>query len=145
MPNRNAFIAAARSLINTPFIHQGRLPKTKTCKGGLDCAGLGIVAAKKIGVIVPDIIGYDRTPDGESLLAHLNKVLIPIHVNDVVPGDILIMYFVASPQHIAVLSELNGNTTIIHASLTDKRVTEHIISTEWKQRVIRAYKIPGIE
>ena len=145
MHKRNEFISAARELIDTPFVHQGRLPKSETCKGGLDCAGLGIVAARKAGINLQDMDGYDRKPDGKSLIAHLNKILEPIDIKEAIPGDILIMCFMINPQHVAILSEKNGRSTVIHASLQDKKVVEHNISDNWKKRIIRAYRIPGIE
>ena len=45
MPNRNELMIAARSMVGTPFIHQGRVPGV-----GLDCAGFGIEACKVIDI-----------------------------------------------------------------------------------------------
>lgn len=36
----DAVIAAARACIGTPFVHQGRRPKTNADKGGIDCLGV---------------------------------------------------------------------------------------------------------
>ena len=60
----NAFVAAARSLIGTPYHTKGRLPGV-----GLDCIGVPIVAAWLCGLRPRsfDIRGYSDVPDGSLL------------------------------------------------------------------------------
>jgi len=55
-------IAAARACLETPFVHQGRLPGQ-----ALDCAGLIIQVAKTLGLEHVDHSGYARLP-GNGLL-----------------------------------------------------------------------------
>jgi cell wall-associated NlpC family hydrolase len=140
MPNRNELMIAARSMVGTPFIHQGRVPGV-----GLDCAGFGIETCKAVGISIGDMESYSKQPDGRSLLKHLNKTLLPIEIGRALPGDVLIMYFKRSPQHIAMLAELNGRRTIIHACLLQGKVVEQTINEEIIHRIVRAYSIPGIE
>lgn len=60
-------LGAARSMLGTPFHHQGRLPGV-----GLDCAGLIVCAFRAVGVELIDLQGYGRRTDELLRMLHLN-------------------------------------------------------------------------
>lgn len=127
-------ISAARSYIGTPFQHQGRLPGI-----GLDCAGVGIAAAKSLGIPIKDFSGYPRTRFDGMLKKMLDEQesLQQIGINDAKPGDVLLMRISADPQHIAIMSY---NGYMIHAYANVGKVVEQRIDVDWKNRIIAVYR-----
>lgn len=132
-------IAAARECIGTPFRHQGRVPGM-----ALDCAGLGIVVAKKVGIVIKDFAGYPSLPfdgmlqkmfDEQPNLKRIAKI-------DAAPGDVLQMRISNDPQHVALLSY---NGYMIHACRTVGRVVEQRIDEVWKAKIVAVYRfvLPG--
>ncbi len=125
---------AARQYLGVKFHHQGRQP------WALDCGGLLILAAKDLGVELEDVAGYSRMPDGVTLKATMEKQLS--HANrKPQPNDILLMAFRHNPQHIAIVTDLNGGLGIIHAYEGVKCVTEHILDDVWLKRIRKVYTL----
>ena len=131
-------VAAARELIGTPFVHQGRIPGV-----ALDCAGTAIVVAQKIGFDVADVIGYGRTPDNGLLERTVagQPFLVPVKVSEIAAGDILVMRFGKEPRHLAIC----GGDTIIHSYEAVRMVCEHRLSDVWRARITAAYRFTRIE
>lgn len=127
-------IAAARACIGTPFRHQGRLPGV-----GLDCAGLGIVAAKAAGIEIKDFAGYPRTPFDGMLKKMFDEQngLQKIGINDAAPGDVLLMRISSAPQHVAILSH---NGFMIHAYQGVGKAVEQRIDDVWRSRIVAVYR-----
>lgn len=127
-------ISAARSCIGTPFRHQGRSPGV-----GLDCAGLGIVAAKAAGIDIKDFTGYPRTPfDGmlKKMFDEQNR-LQQIDAVDAAPGDVLLMRISSAPQHVAILSY---DGYMVHAYQNVGKVVEQRIDEDWRNKIIAVYR-----
>lgn len=127
-------IAAARACIGTPFAHQGRVPGV-----GLDCAGLGIVAAAGAGIEVQDYEGYPNLPfdgmlkkmfDEQPFLRRISRL-------DAAPGDALLLRISQAPQHVAILSY---NNYMIHACQQIGKVCEQRIDDTWYRKIIAAYR-----
>ena len=93
----DAIVSAARALIGTPFVHQGRIPGR-----ALDCAGLVVAVAQAVGVEYIDQTGYSCNPSGGLLEAALDGQpgIERVPTSDRVPGDILLMRFSGDPQHL---------------------------------------------
>lgn len=127
-------ISAARVCIGTPFRHQGRLPGV-----GLDCAGLGIVAAKAVGIEIKDFSGYPRLPFDGMLKKMFDEqdCLRQLSINNAMPGDVLLMRISAAPQHVAILSY---NGFMIHAYQGVGKVVEQRIDDFWKRKIVAAYR-----
>lgn len=127
-------IAAARACIGTPFRHQGRLPGV-----GLDCAGLGIVAAKAVGIEIKDFSGYPNLPFDGMLQKMFEQQtnLKRIARIDAAPGDVLLMRISQAPQHVAILSY---EGYMIHAYQNIGKVAEHRIDADWKSKIIAVYR-----
>lgn len=127
-------IAAARACVGTPFRHQGRLPGV-----GLDCAGLGIIAAKAVGIEIKDFSGYPAHPFDGMLKKMFDEqaYLQQIGIHDAAPGDVLLMRINAAPQHVAILAE---NGYMIHAWQNIGKVAEHKIDEIWQRKIVAVYR-----
>lgn len=127
-------VAAARACIGTPFRHQGRLPGV-----GLDCAGLGIVAAKAAGIAIKDFSGYPHLPFDGMLKKMFDEQegLQQITVNDIEFGDVLLMRISAAPQHVAIYV---GGGYMVHAYQAIGKVAEHRIDELWRRKIVAAYR-----
>lgn len=140
-------LAAARREIGTPFRHQGRLPGK-----ALDCAGLVIVTAARLGVAYADLTGYSRRPSGRLLESALDSQPGLIRVSEMQSGDIMLMRFNGDPQHLAFYVGFNnayGADGIIHAMFNtgrqNSKVCEHILNDEWRVRIVGVYRFRGVE
>ena len=139
MTTRADVIAEARTWAGTPFHHQARL------KGvGCDCIGLVLGVGRALGLLPPglDATGYARQPDGSSLRDGFDRYGVPLAIEQVRPGDILLMRIRRDPQHVGIL--LPGGA-IIHAHSAVGRVVEVPLDERWMERVLGAYAYPGLE
>ncbi len=80
-------VACARGWIGTRFHHQGRIKKTESHKGGVDCLGLlaGVAAeldllgSDGMPLIAADETDYAHQPDSAAPLQKLSQLLaLPI-------------------------------------------------------------------
>ncbi len=141
---RDDIISAARSEIGTPFRHQGRLSGK-----ALDCAGLIIMVAKAIGAEYIDFTGYSRHPSDGLLESALDaqSCLDRVALADMQAGDVLLMRFNTDPQHLAIFaghSAIYQAEGIIHAWLQARKVCEHVLTDEWRSRIVRVYRFAGV-
>lgn len=128
----NNIISAARTAIDTPFVHQGR-----TVGKALDCAGLLIYIGQVLKLDPIDRTNYPRRPSGGQLQIQLDmQKSIEKVTGTLLPGDILLMRFSGEPQHLAIYTDPN----IIHAYEAAGRVVEHILDTSWKSRIVAIYR-----
>lgn len=126
-------ISAARECVGTPFWHQGRRLGI-----GIDCAGVAIHVAQRLGIDHFDISGYGRTPAAGQLERALDAQpgLERVMLNDRKPGDLLLMRFASDPQHLAICA----GDTIIHAYESVGQCCEHRLSSLWAARIVRVYR-----
>lgn len=124
-------VETARSMLGTPFHHQGRLPGV-----GLDCAGLLVCTLRALGLAVEDVRGYPRQPDGR-LLDLVERQTLPGAVE---PGAVLVIRFRGEPHHLA-WCEGEG---IIHALSTVGRVTRHPLDERWRRLIVAARRVRGV-
>lgn len=128
-------IAAARAEINTPFVHQGRLPGV-----ALDCAGLIVHVAAALGLEYVDVAGYSRTPSGGILESTLDAQPCLFRVSEARAGDVLLFRFLGAPQHLGITT----GETLIHAYQKAGKVCEHRIDEQWRRRIVRVYRFKGL-
>lgn len=133
-------VAAARTLLGTPFHHQGRVPGV-----GVDCAGVLIVVARMCGLKPPtfDVTGYPRVPDGVTLQRlceeHLDRA------DDMQPGDVALIRWRAAdapPQHLGIVGDHpHGGLSLIHAdSRHHHKVIESRLEFGRYMRLVQAYR-----
>jgi len=138
-------IAEARTWIGTPYKHQHRV------KGhGVDCAGLLIGVARELGLVAPDfdVNGYERKPDGFSLLQECDRFMDRIHIWDLQPGNVLVVAFRREPQHLGIIGDyLYGGLSFIQAlGTTDGKgaVVEWRLHERRGWRHVQAYALRGV-
>lgn len=131
-------IAAARSALDTPFRHQGRVAGV-----GLDCAGEFVHACRELALPVIDEQGYGRNPYKGLLEQCIERqpFLYRVPKEQMQAGDVLLMRFDGEPQHIAI----HAGETMIHAYEKSGRVVEHRLADVWRARVVRVYRFEGIQ
>lgn len=143
-------INAARSWLGTRFLHQGRLKKTQTSRGGVDCLGLLIGIAKELQLVDHkgkalasyDNTSYPHTPDTTKLLGHLHHLLIPKPITKLKKADICLFNINGNPQHLAIITEAHLQTaTMIHAYAQARKVIEHELDEHWRQSMVAAFQI----
>lgn len=132
---RDDIVSAARSCIDTPFRHQGRVAGV-----GLDCAGLAVHVLNSLQLPLIDIKGYGRTPNEGSLkrIMDMQPSLSQIPIEESMPGDFLLIRVSNEPSHIAIQTEPN---VIIHAYEQVGRTCEHRMDDYWRKNVIAAYRV----
>lgn len=132
MTQAEEIVAAARSTLGLPWQHQGR------DGGGLDCAGVVLVAAKSQGFIDWDIpLDYDRVATPDTMLSVCRKHLDSIDPIDLKPGDIVVLRY-PKTNHIGIIGDypVPGHVSIIHAQNSSPRmVVENRFCADWLQMV----------
>lgn len=137
---REAIVASARSYLDTPFEHQGRL------KGvGIDCAGLVIGVARELGLEHRDVDGYGRIPSGGELVRELERQLERVPLSSVVLGDVLVLRIQHDPQHLAIVSGTDP-LAMVHACQSRGlgRCVEHALDERWQRRIVDAFRFRGV-
>ncbi len=139
MTCRAQITQVARTYLNTPFHHQGRV---KGRKGGIDCVGLVAGPGKELRLLTYDVQVYSRTPDG-SLLVHARKCLVERSPGQRLEGTIVLFQMRASdngPHHMGLLTPAG----LIHTYANIGKVVEHSLTKAWSERIVAAFDYPGI-
>jgi cell wall-associated NlpC family hydrolase len=131
------FIAAARGMLGTPWHHQGRAPGV-----GIDCIGLVVCAARQCGIELPDQRGYSRDPHG--MLRPTLQAYCGDPVRERAIGDVALFKIVNEPQHVGILTELDGVPQLLHAYLGSRCVVETPLDARWLRRLIAIYRLPEL-
>jgi cell wall-associated NlpC family hydrolase len=139
----SALVDAARRYLGVPFKHQGR------SAAALDCAGLGWLAYRDCGVMLPDVRRYGREPFRghlmEALRAALGEPFATGPEAALQPGDVAVFRFREEPHHVALIGAAPyGGLTLIHAdsSPTVRSVVEHRLDDWWRSRLLAAFRRP---
>ncbi len=140
---QNQIVSAARSWLGTRFHHQGRLKRTASSKGGVDCLGLLIGAAAELRL---PLTGYDEAdyahyPDIEKLKNKMARAMQEIAISDICAGDILLLSVDNRAQHLAIVSDMGEEFGMIHAYAPARAVVEHVIDEWWHDRIVAAYRV----
>lgn len=135
---RAEIIQAARSLIGTPWAHQGRTPGV-----GIDCAGV-VVHILKLNGIDYDTAGYSYAPNGE-LTLHADACLTRIAKTEFQPADVLVFRIKRLPQHVAIATDKGILHSYNHGSATLSKVVETSLTEQWRAHIVAAYKFPWVE
>ena len=129
-------VSAARRMIGTPFVHQGRTPGV-----ALDCAGLLVCAARECGIEVADVAAYSIQPNSIEFVAAVQGSCDPIPLQALSPGDVVTMA-IPMEQHLALVSCADP-LRIIHAFSGLGRVVEHDVDAIWARRIRRYWRFRG--
>ena len=134
----NAFVAAGRRYIGTPFRHQGR------GHGGLDCVGLLVAIARDLGLPHRDVTGYTRRAEGMGFLEHFRGQLLEIPLGAITPGDVLVFVETVYPCHTGLCSSRHGALHLIHAHAPRRMVIEEPLDGAWRQKLRFAFRFPDL-
>ncbi len=137
---RNKIVEEARSWLNTPFHHQGRV------KGvGVDCVGLVIGVAKTLQLSNFDTHDYSPIPDGKILKYLCDTEMTEITENEIMLGDVVLFKFDERPQHLGIIGEyIYGGNSLIHSYSQARKVIETRFDEYWLERVVSYYRLPGV-
>lgn len=128
-------VAAARSLLGKPYLHQGRGPNR------MDCAGVALQVASRFD-LMPDAdltADYGRLP-GPALVATMRRLCRKIE--EPRRGCLILIRWhgTAFAQHMAICA----GDTLIHCCGLQKRVIEHGYRGHWIKQTDSAWWIPGV-
>lgn len=141
---REQIVSAARMLIGTPYLHQGRVPGPE---GGTDCIGVPVMVAwmRKIKPLSWDVTGYRRIPDGHTLMARLRAEMgDEVGLADVLPGDLLVVDWGRFPHHVGIVGDYHlGGLSLIHADNVSLKVVEQRLTFTGPMRFVSAFRFPG--
>jgi len=138
--NRNDIICEARKWLGVKWRHQGRT------KLGIDCAGLVILVGKSLGLSDYDSTNYQRRTTGTKFLNHFKPYMNQKHILSASTGDVLLFRDTQYPCHVAIVSEINGNQTIIHAhALLKKVLEERLDQADWLERRVACFEYKGLD
>jgi cell wall-associated NlpC family hydrolase len=129
--NQNDIIQYARETLGTPYKHQGRINGM-----ALDCIGVAIYVAQKLGVEYLDLHAYGASPHKGLLEDMMDAQPCLERVHDRQPGDVLQMRFAIEPQHVAIWT----GGTIIHCSRDTGRVVECRLDDQMQAKVTKVYR-----
>jgi NlpC/P60 family putative phage cell wall peptidase len=137
-------IAEARSWIGTPYQHQA------SCKGaGADCLGLlrGVWRCcigpepETPPAYTPD---WSETDGVERLLQAAHRHLVPVGLDDLRSGDVLVFRMRAESvaKHVGLLVRLPGKPdSMVHAH-SGHGVVETWLTQPWQRRLAAAFRLP---
>lgn len=145
MTKRADIVSAARILVDTPYLHQGRVPGPN---GGTDCIGLPVMVAwmRKLKPLSWNVTGYRRIPDGHTLMERLREELgREVEQSAMQPGHLIVLDWGRFPHHVGILGDYrSGGLSLIHASsVIGKVVEQRLVFTE-QARFVAAFEFPGV-
>lgn len=108
-------LSVARSWIGTPWVHHQR------SKGlGVDCVGFINGVFKELGIELPPIDNYRRSPEGSELLDFINSLPFLREKEVIESGNILVFKVGLIPHHVG----FSNGTGLIHADCVVGKVLE---------------------
>jgi cell wall-associated NlpC family hydrolase len=135
---RQDVVDAARTELGTTWRHQARRPGV-----ALDCLGLVVATANKLGLEPEDCTTYRRQPDPVRLQRMTSEQLVLADKDALKPGMVILLRFEGrntNPYHFAIVT---GPTTMIHGYAIARKVVEEDIE-RWRPSIVRAFDFPGV-
>lgn len=131
-------VAEARRHLGTPWVHQGRTPGV-----ALDCIGLVIVVARRLGLVAEDfdINGYPRLPDG-TLMPACNLHMTRLDALEL--GCVLVTVYDRLPHHVGIVGDHASGWSFINAATRHGRVVEQRLVEGRRLRIAGIYRLPGV-
>ena len=134
---RAAIVNEARSWLAVPWRHQGR-----DREFGVDCVGLVLVVAWKLGLANDDHTGYKQGVYGRKFRERLMRAGLTLKpLDEAIYGDVVVLTEERYPCHMGIL----GRGSIIHAHIRYRRVVEEPWPGEWADKALDAFAFPGVD
>jgi cell wall-associated NlpC family hydrolase len=137
---RQRLVDVAMALVGTPFHHAQRCGGPR---GGCDCSGMLILAARACGISVVDDTTYGRDIPPAKLRAGLKANCDEIPVADAGPGDVLAFFYSkrGKEQHLGMITK-PGWIVHAHERRTGGCVREESLGW-WEDRIVSAWRLRG--
>lgn len=143
MSDPAAIVAAARSWIGTPYLHQA-----STKAAGTDCLGLlrgvwrEVIGAEPVAVPAYSA-DWSEASGREDLLAAASAWLIAKPLTEEAPGDVLLfrMRPGAVAKHLGIAARVGSDASFVHA-YTGHGVVETALSTPWRRKIVARFQFP---
>lgn len=135
-------VAIARETLGTPYQHQQRVNGL-----ALDCAGVPVFVARRLGLPIEDITNYGRLPVPIEMRRVLDQHLTRVPTGRMQAGDVVWIRFEREPQHFAIVGDYpHGGFSLIHAynGAGLGRVVEHRLDASWLARIVGVWRFPGV-
>lgn len=142
MISKESVVAAARETLGTRYGHQQRINGL-----ALDCIGVAVYVANRLGIQVEDKTNYGRQPVPAVMRAALEKNMTRVPKAEMQLGDVAWIRFRSEPQHFAIIGDyVHGGFSLIHAynGAGLNRVVEHRLDDEWESRIVSVWRFPGV-
>ena len=134
------FLAEAKAGLAQSYHHQGRLKKSDSHKGGVDCIGLVVGICKELGmdeIVKADKTDYSPHPTGSRLALVAGDHLSKVALDHRKPADILLFKTFKDPQHVGILTE--GNC-FIHCNSSAGKVVQQPLSKTWERILTHVFR-----
>jgi NlpC/P60 family putative phage cell wall peptidase len=141
-------VQEARSWLETPYRHQGRLKHI-----AVDCVGLIVGVGQALGGLSinpedwSEFSRYARTPNPTKMLEGMERFLVPLDLHAVEPapdGCIAWLEWREDlPMHLGLMATFEGRRTLIHAYQGAGKCVEHGFEAPWPDRVSSWWRYPG--
>ena len=145
-PTPSSIIKEGREWINTPYHHQAMVKCV-----GVDCVGFIVGVGLNTGALIltkqqiKEYAGYGRLPNPNKMGRVMRRYLNPLPNREPVVGDIAWLEWRAGlPMHLALVGELNGTATLLHALGDVGKVVEHTLSKQWEERIVSFWRYPEL-
>lgn len=142
MTTTQDIVRYARETLGTPYQHQQRVNGL-----AMDCAGVPVYVAVKLGIDFTDVTDYGRLPQPDEMRTHLDRALVRVNKNVMQPGDVAWIRFQHEPQHLGIVGDyLYGGLSLIHATNGSglNKVVEHRIDERWLSRIVAVWRFPEV-
>ena len=143
----NPLVEAARRYVGVRFVHQGRTER------GLDCVGLIWIAYRDCGVTLDRYRAYPAEPNPDEMVQRISEALGDpvasgkVKVNDMRPGDVILMVLVGEmqPHHVGIVADyaFGDRLSVIHAhsmASPKGRVVEHRLAPSLLSRITHVFR-----
>jgi hypothetical protein len=125
----------ARELVDTPYLHQGRLAGI-----AIDCIGVPIWVASELRLGDFDKSDYPRAPDGSMV-----ELITSVCSNEIIQAGVLLVFEIGGvAQHCGIVSIYQNGLGLIHAWDIAGKVCEHRLTQDWINKVVGCYGLPGV-
>lgn len=142
-PLRQQIVNEARSYVGVRYRHDGR-----SREYGIDCLGLLYRVGEALEFAgcaeASDAEPWPHMLEGKILKSICDRMFRTIAPRQVQPGDILLFAEGFRPSHVAIVAELQGRRTMIHAWYPARKVVENSIDQQWQNKIVACYRYPEV-
>ena len=138
-PRANEIVQVANELVGLRYRHHGR------GEGTIDCVGVPIYIAKKLGISDWDTKDYGPRPalhEFNRLIRETGATRIPM--NELSHGDMVQVSWEGTPPvHVGIVEvDERGQMWMIHAFLLHRKVSRDVVTPRMQAGFVAAWRLP---